>query len=136
MNINTHKIMFGINKDKTVDSLSKTIEGVEGLKWYKGVLSSNFNNPQYANKNSVLVKELDKIIKVSLYKFKYQELENLLISFHDEKVKNSSFISKDYLNYLALKNTSKTIDEINIDADIDAIDKIINFLQANQKTPE
>ena len=56
-------------------------------------------------------------------------LKHKLISYHDEKAKSESFINEDYLEYLALKYTSKTMKEINDTFDVDALKAIINNLK-------
>lgn len=53
-------------------------------------------------------------------------LKQKIISYHDEKVRSEPFINEDYLEYLALKYTSKTMKEINDTLDVDALKTIID----------
>jgi len=55
-------------------------------------------------------------------------LKQKLVSFHDEKVKSESFINEDYLEYLALKYTSKTFTSICNTYDTNALETIINHI--------
>ena len=56
-------------------------------------------------------------------------LKQKLISYHDEKTKSESFINEDYLEYLALKYTSKTMKDICDTHDTKALETIINHLK-------
>jgi hypothetical protein len=56
-------------------------------------------------------------------------LKHKIISYHDEKAKNESFINEDYLEYLALKYTSKTMKDICDTHDTEALETIINQLK-------
>ena len=56
-------------------------------------------------------------------------LKQKLISYHDEKAKSESFINEDYLEYLALKYTSKTMKDICDTHDTKALETIINHLK-------
>lgn len=56
-------------------------------------------------------------------------LKQKLISYHDEKAKSESFINEDYMEYLALKYTSKSMKEICDTHDTEALETIISQLQ-------
>ena len=56
-------------------------------------------------------------------------LKQKIIAYYDEKVKSEAFINEDYLEYLALKYTSKTMKEIHDALDVDALETIINNLK-------
>lgn len=57
------------------------------------------------------------------------QLKQKLLSFHDTKAKNESFISEDYLDYLALKYTAKSYKEICDTCDTDALETILHQFQ-------
>jgi len=56
-------------------------------------------------------------------------LKQKIIAYHDEKVKSEIFINENYLEYLALKYTAKTMKEIHDTLDVDALETIINNLK-------
>lgn len=56
-------------------------------------------------------------------------LKQKIIAYHDEKVKSEIFINEDYLEYLALKYTSKTMKDICDTHDTKALETIINHLK-------
>lgn len=65
----------------------------------------------------------------ALFKKTLTALKQKLISYHDEKAKSESFISEDYMEYLALKYTSKSMKEICDTHDTAALETIISQLQ-------
>lgn len=61
-----------------------------------------------------------------LFQEELNKLKKKLVSFHDIKVRKEELINEEYLEYLALKYTSKSFTDICINCDVEAIRKIIS----------
>jgi len=117
MDIKKHIINTGIYAGKTIDEIEDVRDQIEFLNWYTLQLN-----------DLELIKELTDYLKSLLFNKKMDALNTIIGSFYDEKMKNKQkdvfYIT--YLDYLALKHTGKTIEEIKNENNIAAIERIIN----------
>lgn len=69
------------------------------------------------------------MIKEAEFDQKIALLKQKILTFHDEKAKDESFISEDYLDYLALKTAGKTFQAICREQNSEALDKMLTELR-------